>query len=169
VIGGSSVLMIRSELISWHFDRSAAMNPTVIGLWATALIGMGTVIAGIVKFLFWLTDEVRKRRSESHGVISSSCSCVPYSHQPAALRRAYNLTKVGEFHASANGVRQMLTTKFRVWLQDPNIPPVWTGVKLVGGPQFVNAGCFEVTVEGNGHDLRRDGMQPQTRSETWKP
>ena len=49
----------------------------------------------------------------------------------------------------------MLTTKFRVWLQDPNIPPVWTGVKLVGGPQYVNAGCIVVTVEGNGYDLRQ--------------
>jgi len=49
----------------------------------------------------------------------------------------------------------MLTTKFRVWLQDPNIPPVWTGVKLVGLPKQVEAGCIEVTVEGNGYDLRR--------------
>ena len=49
----------------------------------------------------------------------------------------------------------MLTTKFRLWLQDPNIPPVWTGVKLVGRPQYVKACCIEVTVEGNGHDLRR--------------
>jgi len=49
----------------------------------------------------------------------------------------------------------MLTTKFRVWLQDPNIPPVWTGVKLVDEPQYVKAGCIEVTVEGNGYDLRQ--------------
>ena len=49
----------------------------------------------------------------------------------------------------------MLTTKFRVWLQDPNIPPVWTGVKIVGRPQDVKAGCIEVTVEGNGYDLRQ--------------
>jgi hypothetical protein len=49
----------------------------------------------------------------------------------------------------------MLTTKFRVWLQDPHTPPVWTGVKLVGGPQYVKAGCIEVTVEGNGYDLRQ--------------
>jgi hypothetical protein len=49
----------------------------------------------------------------------------------------------------------MLTTKFRVWLQDPNIPPVWTGVKVVGWPQYVNADCIEVTVEGYGSDLRR--------------
>jgi hypothetical protein len=49
----------------------------------------------------------------------------------------------------------MQTTKFRVWLQDPRIPPVWTGVKLVGGTEQVEAGCLEVTVEGNGSDLRR--------------
>ena len=49
----------------------------------------------------------------------------------------------------------MLTTKFRVWLQDPRIPPVWTGVKLVDAPQYVEAGCIEVTVGGNGHDLRQ--------------
>ena len=49
----------------------------------------------------------------------------------------------------------MLTTKFRAWLQDPRNPPVWTGVKLVGWPQYVKAGCIEVTVEGNGCDLRR--------------
>jgi hypothetical protein len=49
----------------------------------------------------------------------------------------------------------MLTTRFRVWLQDPKIPPVWSGVKLVDAPQYVNAGCLDVTVEGNGHDLRR--------------
>jgi hypothetical protein len=49
----------------------------------------------------------------------------------------------------------MQTTKFRVWLQDPNIPPVWTGVKFVGWPQYVNARCIEVTVEGNGSDLRQ--------------
>jgi hypothetical protein len=49
----------------------------------------------------------------------------------------------------------MLTTRFRVWLQDPRIPPVWTGVKLVDEPECVKADCFEVTVEGNGHDLRQ--------------
>jgi len=49
----------------------------------------------------------------------------------------------------------MLTTKFRIWLQDSRIPLVWTGVKLVGGPTQVAPGCIEVTVEGNGQDLRR--------------
>jgi hypothetical protein len=45
--------------------------------------------------------------------------------------------------------------RFRVWLQDPRITPVWTGVKLVGAPQYVNARCIEVTVEGNGSNLRQ--------------
>ena len=49
----------------------------------------------------------------------------------------------------------MPTTRFRVWLQDPRIPPVWTGVKLVGLPEQVREGCIDVTVEGNGHDVRR--------------
>ena len=49
----------------------------------------------------------------------------------------------------------MLTTRLRVWLQDPRIPPVWTGVKIVGRPQNVKGDCIEVTVEGNGSDLRR--------------
>ena len=49
----------------------------------------------------------------------------------------------------------MLVTRFKVWLQDPNIPPVWTGVKIVGRPQYVKQGCVEVTVEGNGSDFRQ--------------
>jgi hypothetical protein len=49
----------------------------------------------------------------------------------------------------------MVTSKFRVWLQDPNIPPVWSGVKLVSRPLYVKASCIELTVEGNGHDLRQ--------------
>jgi hypothetical protein len=49
----------------------------------------------------------------------------------------------------------MLTTTFRVWLQDPQIPPLWTGVKLVARPQYIKAGCIEVTVEGNGSNLRQ--------------
>jgi hypothetical protein len=55
----------------------------------------------------------------------------------------------------------MLTTKFRVWLQDAKIPPVWTAVKLVGWPQYVKANCLEVTVQGNGSDLRRLIAQSQ--------
>ena len=49
----------------------------------------------------------------------------------------------------------MLTTKFRVWLQDPRIPPVWTGVKLVDLQEQVEARCIEVTVKGNGSDLQQ--------------
>ena len=49
----------------------------------------------------------------------------------------------------------MPTTTFRVWLQDPRIPPVWTGVKLVDELQYVKASCVQVTVEGNGSDLRQ--------------
>jgi len=49
----------------------------------------------------------------------------------------------------------MLTTRFKVWLQDPKIPAVWTGVKLVDLPEHLEAGCLEVTVKGNGHELRR--------------
>jgi hypothetical protein len=49
----------------------------------------------------------------------------------------------------------MQTTKFRVWLQDPGIPPMWTGVKLLGWPQYIKRDCIEVTVEGNGSDLRQ--------------
>lgn len=53
------------------------------------------------------------------------------------------------------GRGQMLTTRFRVWLQDPKIPPVWTGVKLVELPEYIKPNCVEVTVEGNGYNLRR--------------
>jgi len=49
----------------------------------------------------------------------------------------------------------MLTTKFRLWLQHPRIAPVWTGVKLMDLQKDVEAGCIDVKVEGNGHDLRR--------------
>jgi len=47
------------------------------------------------------------------------------------------------------------TTKFRVWLQDRKIPPVWTGVKLVDLPEYVGAGWLDVTVEGDGYNLKR--------------
>ena len=55
----------------------------------------------------------------------------------------------------------MLTTRFRVWLQDRGIVTVWTGVKLAYAPHYINAGCIEVTVEGNGYDLRRLIAQQQ--------
>jgi hypothetical protein len=77
-----------------------------------------------------------------------------FSHQ-AGFAEAYNLTNVGEFHTCRARVRAMLTTKFRVWLQDPHITPVWTGVRLVGRPQYINRDGIELTVEGNGSDLRQ--------------
>ena len=49
----------------------------------------------------------------------------------------------------------MLTTRFRVWLQDPQIPPVWTGIELVDLPESVWAGCLDVMVEGDGYNLKR--------------
>ena len=49
----------------------------------------------------------------------------------------------------------MLTTRFKVWLQNPRIRPEWTGVKVVGSPKHIEPGCLELTVEGNGNDLRR--------------
>ena len=49
----------------------------------------------------------------------------------------------------------MLTTRFKVWLQNPGTTPVWTGVRLVGSPVCIKPGCFQVTVEGNGDTLRR--------------
>jgi hypothetical protein len=32
---------------------------------------------------------------------------------------------------------------------------VWTGVKVVDLQKHVQGGCVEVTVKGNGHDLRQ--------------
>ena len=49
----------------------------------------------------------------------------------------------------------MLTTTFRIWLQDPRTPPVWTGVKFVRETEQAEARCIQVTVEGNGHDLQQ--------------
>ena len=48
-----------------------------------------------------------------------------------------------------------VTTKFRVWLQDPRNQPTWTGVELVHLPEYVAAGWLEVTVEGDGYNLKR--------------
>ena len=42
-----------------------------------------------------------------------------------------------------------------MWLQDPKIPPVWAGVQIVDSPKYIKPDCLEVTVEGNGSDLRR--------------
>jgi hypothetical protein len=47
-----------------------------------------------------------------------------------------------------------VTTKFRVWLQDRGIRPVWTGIKLLELPEYAGSTCLDVTVEGYGHELR---------------
>jgi hypothetical protein len=46
------------------------------------------------------------------------------------------------------------TARFRVWLKS-GARPIWTGVKLVDAPQYDEAGCVDVTVAGNGYDLRK--------------
>lgn len=48
----------------------------------------------------------------------------------------------------------MQTTRFRVWLCS-SVQPVWTSVKLVGLPEYIDADAVDVTVKGNGSDLRR--------------
>jgi hypothetical protein len=47
------------------------------------------------------------------------------------------------------------TTRFRVWLQDAKVIPVWTGIKLVGPLKSVVPGSVDVTVAGDGSDLKR--------------
>jgi hypothetical protein len=49
----------------------------------------------------------------------------------------------------------MLTTRFKIWLQDASAHPDWTGIELVDSPRYLEGGCVEVTVKGNGHNLRR--------------
>jgi hypothetical protein len=49
----------------------------------------------------------------------------------------------------------MLTTKFRIWFQNARVRPDWTGIELVDSPRYLADGCVEVTVKGNGHNLRR--------------
>src|SRR5260370_41529098 len=39
------------------------IDPKTISLWTAALIGVGTILAGAIKFVFYLYDEVRKRAS----------------------------------------------------------------------------------------------------------
>lgn len=41
------------------------IDPQTITLWTAALIGAGTVLAGVIRFLFYLYDEIRKRTSSS--------------------------------------------------------------------------------------------------------
>jgi hypothetical protein len=38
-------------------------DPATISLWTAALIGVGAVLAGVIRFLFYLYDEIRKRIS----------------------------------------------------------------------------------------------------------
>jgi hypothetical protein len=49
----------------------------------------------------------------------------------------------------------MLTTRFKIWLQDASAHPDWTGIELVESPRYLEGGCVELTVRGNGQDLRR--------------
>ena len=49
----------------------------------------------------------------------------------------------------------MLTTKFRVWLQNARIRPDWNGVEFVDSPRYSEDGYLEITVKGNGQDLRQ--------------
>ena len=47
----------------------------------------------------------------------------------------------------------MLTTRFRVWLKS-GVQLNWTGVKLVRPPEYIAADVVDVTVEGDGSDLK---------------
>ncbi len=86
---------------------------------------------------------------------------------------AYNLTKSRRVLAPVvNGVRQMLTTKFRVWLQDPSITPVWTGVKVRGDAHECELVQYQQPSERV--ELRRGGQpdepgepRQQFKSTTW--
>ncbi|HLM99960.1 MAG TPA: hypothetical protein VK335_11795 [Bryobacteraceae bacterium] len=49
----------------------------------------------------------------------------------------------------------MVTTTFRLWLQTTRIQPDWTGIKLQRSPKYLAPDCIEVTVKGNGNNLRR--------------
>ena len=49
----------------------------------------------------------------------------------------------------------MQITRFRVWLQGRQVQPVWTGVEVLDIPEYVGAGCIDVTVGGDGYDLKR--------------
>ena len=48
----------------------------------------------------------------------------------------------------------MQTTQFRVWLKS-GVRLDWTDVKLVHRPEYVAANVVDVTVEGDGSDLKR--------------
>ena len=48
----------------------------------------------------------------------------------------------------------MVTTTFRLWLQTADIRPDWTGIKLVRVPRYLTLDRIQVTVKGDGDDLR---------------
>ena len=48
---------------------------------------------------------------------------------------------------------QVQTTRFRVWLKS-GVRLDWTGVKLVRPPEYIAADVVDVTVEGDGSDLK---------------
>lgn len=48
----------------------------------------------------------------------------------------------------------MQTTRFRVWLKAGD-RPVWPGVKAVHPPECIVDDALDVTVEGDGSDLKR--------------
>src|SRR5712692_5966015 len=68
----------------------------------------------------------------------------PQSALGSPSRNMPNLTA-----ASSMGA---ITTRFRVWLQDPRNQPTWTGVEIVHLPEDVGAGWLDVTVEGDGYN-----------------
>ncbi len=47
----------------------------------------------------------------------------------------------------------METTRFRVWLKS-GVRLDWTGVKLARSPEYIAANVVDVTVEGDGSDLK---------------
>jgi hypothetical protein len=50
---------------------------------------------------------------------------------------------------------RVTTTRFKVWLQRSHVPPDWSGVVIVGTPWYDHAGIVDITVKGDGSDLRR--------------
>jgi len=48
----------------------------------------------------------------------------------------------------------MVTTTFRLWLQTTQVQPDWTGIKLLRVPRHLALDCIEVTVKGDGDNLR---------------
>lgn len=48
----------------------------------------------------------------------------------------------------------MVTTTFKLWLQTTDTRPDWTGIKLLRVPRYLTLDCIQVTVRGDGDDLR---------------